>query len=793
MKLRNFMVVNEVVMILLPIVIISLVVLQIINQSFRDEVLNKNDMITHVMAQHVADLLDVPMRELEHTRNVLVYSNIVQDTDVNEYLDSVLKSYPSFDGIEIVDSSGVVKNVAPFNLSSVGLNRMDENFHQEVKNDASYYWSTSFVSAQTGRPTVVVALPMNDKYLLGYLNLESISNISSVFHSAFGQDIAMVITDDKGVFISHHNIGSVFQRRYEDNFNLIKILEQRPEKSYELEYNGVKMLASYKKIVEPNWHIVVYRTYDSAFAAVNKIKILVILTAIFAIIGAIIVSRYKTGRIINSLEKLKIQVEKIAGGDYKTVVATGKFDELDQLAASVNKMAHSILGRDKKLQHMANTDYLTELPNKSYFKEQLIDFSQTTGCGFKFAIGFIDIDNFKFINDTYGHWFGDAVLKAVSARLRLHLDNGDLLARFGGDEFVFALCDFGNEETLCELLTGIMREFKRPFQIGGYSMFHEVSIGVAIYPDDDSDVDELLKYADMAMYYAKAHGKNKYQFYNSEMHSVLQRELQIKQALRKAQEQNEFAIHYQPIVAIADETVRGFEALLRWNSNELGNIAPLEFIGLAEETGLINEIGKWVMETACKKAVELQEIYQQEFVISVNISAVQLKEGNFKKVVAEVLAESGINPHQLELEVTESVFIDSLKETIEILNEIKALGVRISLDDFGTGYSSLAYLRNLPIDTIKIDRAFMRDFAHNRKSQDLFEAIIVLAKKLKLSVVAEGIENDQQYSRLMECDCEYAQGYFIKKPMHINEVKQYCETRIKERKKTQDTNLPEEG
>ncbi|MEM5794973.1 MAG: GGDEF domain-containing phosphodiesterase, partial [Bacillota bacterium] len=286
--------------------------------------------------------------------------------------------------------------------------------------------------------------------------------------------------------------------------------------------------------------------------------------------------------------------------------------------------------------------------------------------------------------------------------------------------------------------------------------------------------DELLKYADMAMYQAKAAGKNGCQFYTARMHALFQRKTSIEEALRTALERREFTLYYQPLLTTDGGTLRGFEALIRWNCNSMGFVPPLEFIAVAEEIGIINDIGRWVLHTACAKLAALTGKTGKALIMAVNISAHQLKDVNFIKDVADALAAYDLQPAQLELEITESAVIDSMEETVAALQKLRSLGVKVTLDDFGTGYSSLSYLHQLPIDTIKIDKSFFRDIVANQRAQDMLAGIVYLARKLGLNVVTEGIENKEQVAYIRGIDCDFAQGYYYKKPMPADETEEFC-------------------
>lgn len=781
MRLRKFIVINELIMILIPICIISAVVLNIMTDYLRHEVLKKNDMIAHTMAVHISDLRTDPLHLLEQTREVYLKDNLIAAGKMDAYLATIMTEYRFFESIEILDPQGMVTHVAPFNQELIGIHRSGQNFYKKIKSGEQSYWSSSFISERTGHPTLVLAIPMGDMVLIGYLNLAYISQISKNFEEKYGKEVSVALTDEKGIFISHYNIERVFQRQTADRFGAIKAVSSNVGETYRLEQRGQDMLVNFEKLENPNWYVLVYQSYESAFRAINTVRTIFVMTAFLAILGAIVFSRYKMNYLMKAFERMNQQADEIAAGDYNAVISYGSFEEFNQLADHFNDMVDNIRDRDEELKKMAYLDSLTGLANRMYFKEFLTELLDTKQEQQRNAIIFLDLDNFKWINDTYGHSFGDEVLQSVSKKLQKFLKQGDFIARLGGDEFVLTLVNFKDESVVQDFLEQLLYAFNSPINVGGYTLYSQMSAGVAIYPDDSRSADELLRFADTAMYYAKEHGKNNYQFYNSEIIASLTRKVKIENALRTALGRKEFELYYQPLIEVRTGKIRGFEALLRWNNPELGFIPPLAFIGVAEEIGLITSIGKWVLETACKKLAEWNEQYNEEFTICVNVSALQLKNKDFIHVVQGAIKESGINPEQLEIEITESVFIDSLEETINILGQVQSLGVGISLDDFGTGYSSLSYLRKLPISTIKIDKSFISDVIHSSKSKSLLETIILLAQKLQLSVVAEGIEEQKQLDQLIKYNCDFVQGYLFSKPMPSGDVNQFYETYVSEK------------
>ncbi|MDP2266054.1 MAG: EAL domain-containing protein, partial [Thiobacillus sp.] len=388
------------------------------------------------------------------------------------------------------------------------------------------------------------------------------------------------------------------------------------------------------------------------------------------------------------------------------------------------------------------------------------------------ALMLLDLDRFKVVNDTMGHEAGDILLQEISARLKRSVRVNDTVARLGGDEFALIFTDVEESRYIGQCAQKVLAQFDAPIIIGGSEVFSGASIGIAIYPSDTVDADELLKYADSAMYHAKEQGRNNYQFYFHEMTASANERLQMETDLRRAIELEEFLLHYQPLVDARNGQPTGVEALIRWRDPSGQLIPPLQFIPLAEDTGLIVPIGKWVLETACAQLRQWHDAGHPALTMSVNVATRQFRDVTFVETVRQAIQESGIPPQLLELEITESILLENCDDTLKTLNALKQLGVSLAIDDFGTGYSSLSYLKRFPIDRIKIDRSFVRDLATDTNGLAIVRAIIALAQAMRLSVIAEGVETEAQLALLQSEECHNYQGYFFAKPMDAESVYQ---------------------
>jgi diguanylate cyclase (GGDEF)-like protein len=426
---------------------------------------------------------------------------------------------------------------------------------------------------------------------------------------------------------------------------------------------------------------------------------------------------------------------------------------------------------EDRVNHMAFHDELTSLPNRLMLSQRLDQaLSRHRRGGSQLAILFLDLDRFKVINDSLGHETGDVLLRQVADRLRSHSREGDTIARMGGDEFVVLIENSGNLSDISARAQRLVEQLSAPYLLGSNDCHVTVSIGVSVFPADGSDAPALLKAADVAMYRAKDTGRDSYQFYSAAMNVHTVERLELESDLRHALERHEFLLHYQPKVEVATGLITGVEALLRWDHPRRGLISPMDFIPLAEETGLIASIGEWVLATACARTKEWQDHGFAKLDVAVNLSARQFADPMLLPKLTNIIRRSGLDPSSLELEITESLVMSHGGSAVAVLQQLKSLGVRIAIDDFGTGYSSLAYLKRFPIDTLKVDRSFIRDIPADSGDKQITRAIIAMAHSLRLRVVAEGVETADQLKFLRKERCDTVQGYYLHRPLPEAEV-----------------------
>lgn len=473
-------------------------------------------------------------------------------------------------------------------------------------------------------------------------------------------------------------------------------------------------------------------------------------------------------------------------GDYSMRARTSRLSDIGALSTAFNSMLERIQHREaelkseiaerkrveEKLDRLAHFDNVTELNNRHFFNERLHAIvSRSEQSRERTGLMFIDLDNFKAVNDTLGHDTGDELLRLVSKRLSDTLRFGDVICRIGGDEFAIILENIPQASVASMVAEKCLASLAMPISTNGNEIYISASIGISIYPDDARDMHELLKYADTAMYYAKNGGKNAFRLFLPSMQGEAQKRFSMDTNLRRALERDEFRLHYQTQIDLGTSRIIGVEALIRWAHPDLGMISPAEFIPIAEETGLIVPIGEWVLREACNQMKQWHDEGMVHLRIAVNLSSRQLKEDNFVETVLKIVEETGINPKLLELELTESMLMDVESSVIDKLYALRSAGISLAIDDFGTGYSSMSYLKTFPINCIKIDRSFVSDLPQNLEDAAITKAIIAMAKALKMQVIAEGIENLEQGHFLRDNGCDMSQGYYYSKPAPAEHIR----------------------
>jgi diguanylate cyclase (GGDEF)-like protein len=453
-----------------------------------------------------------------------------------------------------------------------------------------------------------------------------------------------------------------------------------------------------------------------------------------------------------------------------------------ELESSNERLQHEVCLREiseNKLKKLALYDGLTDLPNRMLALDRLTQEILTAKREkTKVAVLFLDIDDFKKVNDLLGHEIGDKFLCKVAKRLSAAIRSSDTLARYGGDEFIVILDGISDDSDINPIVEKLLRQFCDAYQIDGHELITTLSIGVSVYPDDGESGEELLDKADSAMYHAKKAGRNTYSYFTEQMNAQIARRVSLEAQMHGALERGEFAVYYQPKINISNNKITGTEALLRWSNPALGNIAPAEFITIAEQTGKIIELGEFVLKTAIRDTVELQTKYAPDLTVSVNLSPRQFRDLNLVNFIENTIKQNFFPARCLELEITEGVLLNGYEHLDNSLKRLNQLGVNIAMDDFGTGYSSLSYLRKFPFNVLKIDKSFVNEITFNASDRTLIKAAVAMAHGLNLRVVAEGVETAEQFSYIKELGCDYVQGYFFSKPITFAEMELFLQSHL---------------
>jgi len=512
--------------------------------------------------------------------------------------------------------------------------------------------------------------------------------------------------------------------------------------------------------IDPNSEVI-----NSPFSFFDEYKL-----EVLVVLGVIIILTVLIVVLVIYVRRLKVAEKKLQES-YEEMEAT--YEELFATQGELSVKYEEMKDIQEKLRQNAYHDSLTGLPNRLSLFENMQEIIKTRKdelC----ALLYVDSDNFKFINDTLGHTNGDKLIVKMGKRLSAILRKNQTIYRLGGDEFIICYCSPRSIRAVEDFAQKIIHSFAKPFTIGGSTLYVTVSIGIAIYPDHGTDTEELLRHADLAMYRAKATGKNKYFIYNKDLQIAFEKRMKIEKNLRGAMDNNEFFLYFQPQIDILDGRITGFEALLRWQNPELGFVPPLDFIGIAEETHLIIPIGQWVLKNACMFLKKLNDMGYRDMMIAVNVSILQLLQENFVDMVLNTIEESGLKPEQVELEITESILVESYQTIRTRLLQLKEAGVKIALDDFGKGSSSLSSLKQLPINTLKIDKSFVDSISTGQIGESFIDTIVMMGRKMGLVVLAEGVEKKEQIEYLIKRKCHRAQGYFISKPMPEDQAIVLC-------------------
>lgn len=639
--------------------------------------------------------------------------------------------------------------------------------------DAAWF-SFPIVSSATGEPAIFIIKPVFDENdIIGYIGaniyLDTLPDIMGQFSVPDGQSSPLLVASDGTVIYSpDENLHLQYDLHLrEDIVGTIATDMLNGGSSFDkMEINGEPTYVKYTNIPLTGWSLAIFIETTAVSGGLVHYGIMSILSLIIVGFFLIAILTFFIRRTFKDIPSILSAIEYISGGEYNIKIGSGSSNELGQIAGAIDGMTGELENKMRIIESYAHSDLLTGLPNRRVFISKLTSYTRDARIkGKKLAVCFIDLDDFKLVNDTLGHSFGDEVLMRFSDVLQSCVKNEDVVSRFGGDEFLVILSDIEGEEDVIAFFDKLTLMLKEPIKVLGKELFIRTSAGVSIFPTDSLSPDDLLRNCDMAMHLAKDLGKSRVEFYNSTIHDNIQKKSQVGQYLNNALDNNELYLNYQPIVSAKSGNIYGFEALIRWNNEELGIVPPDEFIAIAENTGTIISIGTWILEESCRIHKKFCDVYGDELVMSVNISPEQIKRPDFYDVVVSAVKNANIKPHMLQLEITENVLFNFTESANDILTKLVNYGVIIALDDFGTGYSSLSYLKNFPIRYLKIDKSFIDEIFNSKKDYAITGSIINLVHSLDIKTVAEGVETQGQYDYLNKLNIDLVQGYLLGKPL----------------------------
>jgi diguanylate cyclase (GGDEF)-like protein len=683
----------------------------------------------------------------------------------------------------VSDSKGFLLTNSGYYADSSSFNMNSQQWYSKIISNTkdNYCWVSSVMKSIENNASVIsfVSPVIENGNIIGYVGMElSSDSLQEYINSYYFKDgsYPLIISENGDVIYNSSN--SSFKDTFDiSQYPLNSIIAQASSDLSEFEsfvYSGNTYYRYKKKC--GSWYCIVL--FDKSVTVKNmsrffmqEIIILLCLIILMFIINVNIIRKES-----RDLKKITDNCDKISLENYYDITDTYSENEIGNVGKTLTAVVKELYKCKNIIKNSRETDSLTKIPNRISLYENINEMILCSeGDCKRFALMFVDLDNFKWMNETLGHKFGDDCLVKFAAQLSDTLSGIAKVFRFSGDEFVIlADCSEGLDP-VNEIIEKINTAFDRPISVCNDSIYIRFSIGVSIFPDDDSTADMLLRDADMALHRAKENGKDRVAFYNNITSNNTVSSASIAQRLVTALGNNELSLNYQPIISTQTNDIHGFEVLVRWNSIEFGSIPPAEFIKVAEETGAIIQIGTWVFESACRFLKSLCETYKRDIIMSINVSPVQLKRSDYLDHVKRVIEITQINPKNIQIEITESTLIDFTNSDNGIIQKINEMGISLALDDFGTGYSSLNYLKNMPIKCLKVDKSFIDEIYNSKKDYTITDSIIDLVHNLGIKTVAEGVETVGQYKFLKEMKCDYIQGFLMSKPLNEEDAVEFVE------------------
>ncbi len=776
-RIKSRSIMFKIVMLILTICVLQTFVFTIMSERLTEHTLetliNENSRKNaELYSEFIGNWFDERMAEIE------VYSNtpLVKTMDWNSmepYLKmEVAKKLQIYDHFMVADTSGNYNTTLKRNVGSAG----DREYFKAAM-EGRVIVSNPIISRTNGKPFLVVAAPIrNDDgkikgVMVGTINLIKLSKIIENLKYNYPNSYSYIV-DKNGLIIAHPRAEYILKENItvksdtisEDTSKALAVVLKNDKGATEYSHKAATNMSNYHIIPNTDgWKLVIVMPVDYWHAPVENATTRLLMISLAGLIITSIFGFFIAKSISTPIINLRGVFNKATAGDLTVRSAIDTDDEIGDAARSFNKMMDTISS-------LTYYDALTLLPNRMLFSASLdIELEKAALENSRLAIIILDIDKFESINNTLGHTAGDKLLKSVAEKINSLANHNHMVSHMGEDRFAVLFKSFERKNDVLKLANEIRDAIKLPWVVDEHSFYITACMGISFYPEDGARSDSLFKNAFSAMQKAKKRGHDNYQLYDPSMNAQLLEQLKLDSSMHNALDNGEFTLHYQPQVDTNSQEIIGCETLIRWNHPELGMISPLKFIPVAEANGLIINIGKWVLHTACLQNKLWQDSGFKPIYVSVNLSAVQLIQEDFIDTVFDVLRETGLSPEYLELEITESVAVKNPEYITGILEKLKSMGIRIALDDFGTGYSSLNYLKDFAITTLKIDRCFIIDINDNPKNAAIVSTILAMGHHLKLNVTAEGVETKEQYETLRSKGCDIIQGYYFSRPVPQNE------------------------
>ena len=770
--IRKSILLNNLIIISITLIFFGCMTIFIMYQKLQSDIVEKNAMITMALGDHLATVESDPQKIARYISNL--YDVDTDSKIMHDSLSNIKKENDFILNVEILDAKGQVV-LSQLDADDIGINRSGEEFYKKLSSTTTgSYWSEPFQSTAIGGLVYAYTYksPRN-YYVTIYSSLKALSEISKYYGEKFGDYIQVDIVDEYGRYVSHENLDYVHFRMVDQNINAIKEVAQGYLKYKIIDIGSTSYVMTAVSMYNSRWYIVIYQPFSAVFGPLrDMILILVALICFAAMIGTG-VSYVYSGQINHYIVNLKEFVEKTATNAYKDEVPDFKFVGLNNVAYEFSELMNVVRQRDEQLTFMAYNDPLTNLGNRLLISKDIME-KASDGKDDQLTIVLLNIDAFKIINDLYGHQIADKILIYIGHEIKKFNELYACSAyRIGSDEFAVLFRQPLGLDEITTLLKPLKDALIHGIFIDDKNIRISITTGVSVYDASAMDKSELLSYADMALIDAKAKSRGSICFFNHEMKVKMKYDSGMDQFLRTALEENMFELFFQPQINIVEQKIEGFESLIRLRKGNGEYIPPNQFIRIAESTGLIIEIGEWVLREAISRLQQINETFGSEFKMAINISTVQMNHPDFAARAIGIVSQGNIPLELLEFEITESVFINEGSDAFYSLKKLHDYGINFALDDFGTGYSSLSYLTSMPFQTLKIDRSFIADVETKEVKKSMLEAIIDMGHKLHYKLVAEGIENEEQKKICSGYNCDIIQGYYYSKPLPYDDLIRY--------------------